>query len=106
MAYEYKEFPKAVYGPGGKSMTIDREDARPDGWADHPDLLVDAAKTAAAKADDTARDDEQKLRKGYRDFLDLHQVKYAGNLATPKLADLVAQLEAHLAKQVPDGNGK
>lgn len=103
----YQEFPRMVYGPEGKRLIIEREEERPEGYANHPDMLgtVDAEAAAKAAADD-ARDAEKALRSGYKDFLDRYGVEYAKNLSTDKLGELVAQLEAHLATVNQDDNGE
>lgn len=74
------EFPRTVYGPDGQHMTIKTEDERPDGWSNEPggyEAPVD-------------------MRAEYKAKLDQHNVDYAKNLPTHKLAALVAQLEDYL----------
>lgn len=96
---EFAEFPKMVYGPDGSHAIINSEDERPDGYVDTPGGPSAEADAALAAAKDDAEAKEKALRRQYREFLDAHNVKYAKNLSTPKLADLVSQLEAHLAAQ-------
>lgn len=70
-----------------------------------------AAKTAAAEAAAAAeKDAEKEHRDALKARLDEHDVDYAPQLGTPKLEELVAQLEVHLASITPtegtDGNGE
>lgn len=105
--YRYTEFPRVVYGPGGENMVIGREDERPDGWVDHPDDLARADAENAAVAKREAKEAEKALRDEYKSFLDSHNVEYAKNLGTDKLADLVKQLQDHLDAQILyDDNGE
>lgn len=95
---DYQEFPRMVYGPNDAILVINREEERPEGFVNHPDLLGTVEAKAAAKiAAEDAKAAEKALRAGYRDFLDRYGVDYAKNLSIEKLGELVKQLEAHLA---------
>ncbi len=104
--YQHQEYPKTVYGPLGDNKTIEREEERPDGYVDHPDDLVTVAVKEAETARKRANTSAKKLREGYVAFLDLHKVAYDSAQTTEQLAELVASLEEHLAKQAGNGNGE
>ena len=97
--YEFKEFPKMVYGPAGEQTIIATEDGRPDGFLDHPDEFNDIAAAAVEQAEADAKRAADDERATLRAFLDEHKVEYSVNLGTVRLRALADQLKDHLEKQ-------
>lgn len=108
--YERQEFPKVVYGPNGlaDTVTIANEQERPDGYFDAKDVIIageysypkgSESLTEAEIAKQEAKEAEKAYRAEMRAYLDEHNVDYAKNISTKKMADLVAALDEHLANQ-------
>jgi len=99
---EFKEFPRTVYGPDGKHMTIQSEDERPDGWSNAPGGYEPPEDGGTKPKGDLAREKADILAR-----LHAHDVVIPDKAGIKQLRELDEQLHEYLEKQTAaeDGEG-